>query len=409
MSKTEFFEVAAQQGFYGLERGGLFGKKDNVRKYWEDISIKTTMRRPVFDILNRKEKLSILDLGCGSGEGYELLTHIPPINKTTVQRDFILSPEQIEKYLGVDISPAMIKEGQKNYEGKENISFIQGDLSSDLSCLERGPFDVIFSSYSSPSHLNNNEISALIEKVVALHDGEFLLVLDLFGRNSIEWPCYWLYEDYEMRPYSMMWLYPKDSEVAKNAEQYYVRFWNAAEIKKVVASVSKKLNRGLKVTTVDRSILVGRHTDTGFYNKHPQNMRYQVNRFIDRDYRGECEFLHADISCIADKRSAFPEEYERIAYYAKLWNMTIDFIAALVAGQNNRVSMFLETAPEELVDELKMLTWLERNSSRFPVVDFWASVLGPQVACVLRNLEINLSPGLGCGHGLVCLIEPESC
>lgn len=37
---TEFFDIAALQGFYGLERGGLIGKKDYVRKYWEDITIK---------------------------------------------------------------------------------------------------------------------------------------------------------------------------------------------------------------------------------------------------------------------------------------------------------------------------------------------------------------------------------
>jgi hypothetical protein len=39
---SEFFDIAAQQGFYGLESGGLTGKKDYVRKFWEDIAIKST-------------------------------------------------------------------------------------------------------------------------------------------------------------------------------------------------------------------------------------------------------------------------------------------------------------------------------------------------------------------------------
>lgn len=407
MSKTEFFEVAAQQGFYGVERGGLSGKKDNVRKYWEDISIKTAMQRPILELLHKKDKLSILDLGCGSGEGYELLTHIPPINKTMVQKEFLLSPEQIEKYVGVDVSSAMVLEGQKNYAGKENISFIQGDLSSDLSCLERGPFDIIFSSYSSPSHLHDDELAALIERVVNLHSGKFVLVLDLFAKNSIEWPCYWLPSDHEMHPYSMMWLYPENSEEAKQAEQYYVRFWNSAEINELVDSVSKKSGVALKTTTLDRSILVGRHIDTGFYNKHPQSLRYQVNRFFDRDYRGKVEFLRADISFAAEKKKDFPVEFARIEEYAKLWNMTIDFLEYLILGKSAPLSMILESAPEVLREELQMLLWLEKNSSRFPVVDFWASVIGPQAACILRNLELDLSPGLGCGHGLVCMIEPE--
>jgi len=52
-----------------------------------------------------------------------------------------------------------------------------------------------------------------------------------------------------------------------------------------------------------------------------------------------------------------------------------------------------------------MLAWIFRNAARFPVVDFWASVMGPQVACVLRNLEFLLPRGLGCGHGLLCVVE----
>ena len=31
----------------------------------------------------------------------------------------------------------------------------------------------------------------------------------------------------------------------------------------------------------------------------------------------------------------------------------------------------------------------------------------PQVACVLRNLEMELPPGLGCGHSLMCIVEVQ--
>jgi hypothetical protein len=31
--------------------------------------------------------------------------------------------------------------------------------------------------------------------------------------------------------------------------------------------------------------------------------------------------------------------------------------------------------------------------------------MGPQVACVLRNIEMSFLPGLGCGHGLFCIAE----
>jgi hypothetical protein len=31
---AEFFDIAAQQGFYWLEKGSLTGKKGYIRKYW---------------------------------------------------------------------------------------------------------------------------------------------------------------------------------------------------------------------------------------------------------------------------------------------------------------------------------------------------------------------------------------
>jgi hypothetical protein len=77
MLKTEFYEAAVRQGFYGIDGGGLVGKKDNVRKYWEDIFIKLSLREAMASLLAEKGALRIVDLGAGSGEGLELLTHIP--------------------------------------------------------------------------------------------------------------------------------------------------------------------------------------------------------------------------------------------------------------------------------------------------------------------------------------------
>ena len=43
-NRTEFYESAVSMGFYGREDSGLTGKKDNVRKFWEDVFIKLTGR-----------------------------------------------------------------------------------------------------------------------------------------------------------------------------------------------------------------------------------------------------------------------------------------------------------------------------------------------------------------------------
>src|SRR3990172_9007298 len=100
MLKTEFFESAVRQGFYGLDRSNLFGKKDNVRRYWEDVFIKISVQKILERLLKKKSRLRIADLGCGSGEGFELLTHVPHSNpmQNRAPAEFVLSAAQIEYY-----------------------------------------------------------------------------------------------------------------------------------------------------------------------------------------------------------------------------------------------------------------------------------------------------------------------
>ncbi|MBU4139814.1 MAG: class I SAM-dependent methyltransferase [Euryarchaeota archaeon] len=125
---AEFFDIAALQGFYGLEIGGLTGKNDFVRKYWENIALKLTLRDSIEKLLTKRDNIRVVDLGCGSGEGFELLTHIPASQSfSSGKQCFILSPDQIS-YTGVDISGSMVQQGRKNYENQYNVRFEQADL-----------------------------------------------------------------------------------------------------------------------------------------------------------------------------------------------------------------------------------------------------------------------------------------
>ncbi|MBI5186566.1 MAG: hypothetical protein HZA01_12690 [Nitrospinae bacterium] len=55
MPKTEFYEIAVEHGFYCLEKSGLFGKKDNARKYWEEIALHDGLSVPArFRFLREK-------------------------------------------------------------------------------------------------------------------------------------------------------------------------------------------------------------------------------------------------------------------------------------------------------------------------------------------------------------------
>jgi SAM-dependent methyltransferase len=407
--RTEFFETAVKMGFYGLDRSGLTGKKDNVRKFWEDIFIKFMILPAVDEMCRNHKKIRVLDLGCGSGEGFELLSHIPCSHRSEPPHSgFLLWRGDIEPYVGVDISPAMIQQGESNYSSMSNVRFLQHDLSQELPLLKDASFDLYFSSYSSLSHLTHDALARLAEDIFRTAPPRAFVLFDMMGRYSPEWPKYWDKNSHEMLPYSMEYLLPPEGRKPDVVESYSISYWSTEELAELIQQAARRTHRSVSLQIKDRSIFVGRHMDTGTFNGVAMQLRYQVNRLFDRDYRGDIEKLRIDLSCWKDRQHIKPAVWERLCLYRDRWNLVIDSLEALMNGDDARVRTIIETSPSEMSSDLKMLAWLYRSADRFPVADFWASVMGPQVACVLRNLEFGLPEGLGCGHGLMCLAEITS-
>jgi SAM-dependent methyltransferase len=408
MLKTEFFEAAVKRGFYGMDKSALFGKKDNVRKYWEDAAVKMSIRPTIEQILERKEKIRIIDLGCGSGEGVELLTHIPSTSTSvkTINKEFIISEQDIEIYDGVDISPAMIEQGTRNYAGRSQIKFAKADLSKGFPFMQNDPYDVYFSSYASQSHLTFAELKLLTQQIFSHIDNRGYMVFDLYGRYSPEWPKYWSKNCHEFLPYTMAYLLPSQEQKPDKITWFDVTYWSGSELSGLIESAAAATGRKAKIATMlDRSIIIGRHMDTILFKKQRQQTRMAVNRLFDRDYRGEISGLSPDLRYLEEVKGTNKEAWERIFDYHNQWMAVVNMLGALMSSDDTEVKRIIESSPDNLASELKMLAWLHRNADRFPVVDFWASVMGPQVACVLRNLELSLPQGLGCGHGLFCIVE----
>jgi SAM-dependent methyltransferase len=405
--KTEFYETAVRLGFYGADSSGLTGKKDNVRKYWEDIVIKLSVRPFVERLLERKESIRVIDLGSGSGEGVELLTHIPVSDALrSVDKPFLLDRDAIGSYVGLDISPGMVEQGQINYADWPNARFAEADLAKGFPLLDQEPFDLYFSSYASLSHLTPTQLSRLIRDITEHVCRRAYLVLDLMGRFSPEWPGYWATNRPRMLPYNMGYLFHSQGRQHRQVDSHNVCYWAAGDLKTFIDSLSAVPGKSVRIVELrDRSVLVGRHIDTGSFNGQPRWIRNAVNRLFHRDYRGSVSELLVDVSFVDEYRSARPEAWERIELHREQWNTVIRFVDALARSGNGAVREALEQAPAGVADDLKLLEWLHRNAARFPVVDFWASVMGPQIACVLRNLELSLPEGLGCGHGLLCILE----
>ena len=73
------YSEAVKSGLYE-KQSGLVGKYDNVRRYWEDEITRMYLRPYLQKLIDRNQslmrRLRILDLGCGSADGYELLTGV---------------------------------------------------------------------------------------------------------------------------------------------------------------------------------------------------------------------------------------------------------------------------------------------------------------------------------------------
>jgi hypothetical protein len=204
----------------------------------------------------------------------------------------------------------------------------------------------------------------------------------------------------------MAYLLPQREQTPEKIEWFNVTYWNSSELIGLIESAAKSVKRRTKIITMqDRSIFVGRHMDTSLFKKQSHQTRVAVNRLFDRDYRGQINGLGLDISYLEEVKETNREEWTRIYNYYNQWQAVVNVLNALMCTNNAEVKRLIESSPTSLADELKMLVWLYRNADRFYDVDFWASVMGPQVACVLRNLEFSLPQGLGCGHSLFCVVE----
>lgn len=401
----EFFDIAVEQGFYGIEKGGLTGKYDNVRRYWEDVITKLTIRDSVEEILKKKSNLRIVDLGCGSGEGFELLTHIPVSNPLSNKLHFTMLPDQISSYVGIDLCESMVEQGRKNYQDRYNVRFEQVDLNKGLQLLDERPFDIYFSSYSSLSHLDPEKLQQLIEEIFGHAEKGSIVVFDLLGKYSLEWPKYWN-DNKKMLPYNMAYLIPVELRDKQPIRWYDVCYWEPSGFYRLLDRVCEKT--GTKIQTVqciDRSVFIGRHMETGLFGAPKSNYRYSVNHLFDHDHRAEVSELFVNIDWSQDIGKTHPDVWARLLDYKDKWNCVITLVDALVHSDNKKISYLIETTPADISNELKFLTWLYRNAHRFPVVDFWANVMGPQIAMILRNIEMYAQPAVGCGHGLLAVIK----
>ena len=406
------YEVAVQRGDYDLYTGNLHGKHDNVRAYWEDQLTRLVLRPFLTTLMQRKryalEQVRLLDLGCGTGQGYELLTQID-------QRDLdlglfhqrVLSKQDVACYIGLDISAGMVARGNALYADDPKMQFVQADLCKGLGDVAaEAPFDIYYSAYGSLSHLDTHDLKALLAEIAQHGQPGSLIVLDLLGRNSLEWPCYWEAhsEQEKYADYSMSYLLP-DGTGNGEIEHFPIRYWTGREIEAAVAEVSATSGVHLDLRCkYDRSILVGRHIDTREYNPHLKPVRRFINR-LHQDYmRTDPQTLFFDPMLVPTHPDPAVQMFFTELVFS--WNKLLTFFEQRVQHKLTLVDIEgWESFSAPLQFALMTMDRVINSTEWMWYGDPRANVIEPQLGYALRSLEHSLQRGLGCGHGLLVVLE----
>lgn len=408
--ELQTYEQAVHNGHYARDTGGLTGKHDNVRRYWEDeltgLAVRDPLERLLLDKKRALERLRVLDLGCGSGEGYELLTNIRRrTSGVETTNSLLVTPELVYLYLGVDISEAMVHQGRETYRGNGKVVFKQGDLREGLPAVVGvEPFDLYFSSYGSLSHLNDQELENLLVEI-AQHAGEHALaVVDVLGKFSYEWQEEWDAESAEgMREYSMAYLHPDGEVQADEIEHFPMRYWTRQGLEQLLARVSQQSGRSVSLRrSFDRSILVGRHMDTAIYNPKAPALRRAVNMLHESNHRTDLRDLLFDYH----PRPGFDEVSRFFERMQMAWNLVVSYcIDRLASDEMDPEHEDLEAFPEPVAGAVKTIAKVIDNVRWMRMGDPRANIIEPQLAYALRGLEVGLQQGEGYAHGLVGVIE----
>jgi SAM-dependent methyltransferase len=408
------YDSAVASGFYERDAQGLHGKYDNVRRYWEDQITRQALRGFMMRLVARKRRelarIRVLDLGAGSGEGYQVLTSLRAgSDRIDTQPTNVVPSDILGFYKGIDISPAMVHQGRKLHLDNPKIDFKVGDLSHGLgACRSDLPYDLYYSSYGSLSHLKDGELERVIGDIYE-HCGEScIFVADLLGRYSYEWQCYWSQpgeDETNMRHYSMSYLYPESLLPKISVERFPVRYWGAEEFDRFIDGIVSDRGGAIARRVLwDRSIIVGRHMNTGEFNPHAQPIRSAVNRLLAFYHRTDLQTLlfnygpHHEFS----RLNQFFESFQMA------WNAVI--YDAMEAIDRWKDKAWLDTPPREdfpgpVREAMIAVRKIVRNIEHFRMDDPLANVIEPQLGYNLRNLEVSLQRGLGAGHGLLAIYE----
>lgn len=416
MSEKTAYSQAANTGKYDKSTG-LLGKYDNVRKFWEDQVTGIFLRPALNKLVERKvqqlERIRILDLGCGSGDGYDLLTGVT--TKDPGIFEYItaaLTPDMIKEYVGFDINEDLLQQAQSYYGHIPKVRFVNADMSDGLpdSIVDEEPFDIYFTSYGTLSHFDHHQTVKIIADICEHAPDSAIFMGDWIGRYSYEWQDLWhnpADEEYFM-DYRISYIYPEEEREGANVEIFPLRLVAQEEIMAMIREAEEVCGINIKpVIFFDRSILIGRHMDTRDYNENCPKMRFVVNSLLEGYQRTDLESLLVDHI----PRPGFEHLNNFFEMFFMSCNALVEYTISLLSEYDDESGTFsavpdvLPFYPDPLKESMNSIRRVIEGAGWLKWGDVRANVIESQLGYCLRKMEMDLQTGKGMGHGLVGIFE----
>jgi len=413
------YSEAVKSGLYA-KRSGLVGKYDNVRRYWEDEITRIFLRPYLQKLIDRSQSLMrrirILDLGCGSADGYELLAGVRQRDADLQQLEVdLLSEEILGVYTGVDLNEDLLDQARGIYGDNPKMAFRQADFTQGLPVgHDEKPYDLYFSSFGTFSHHNDDETAVrLLAEIAERTEDYCIIVCDWLGRYSYEWQSLWRTDLDELKnmDYVVSYIYgPEEREEQRDQLQHLtLRLMSRGEAEAIVAEASKRAGVEIRpLQYFDRSVFCGRHMDTGEYNPHAQPIRNAINNLHETNLRTELHTLL--VNYVGKPGFDFINDYYE--HLQMCWNAIVHYVDGLMENFDEEKRAYTTEPPPppvscppalaDMFERMRLVVegigWLRYGLPRENIIE-------PQLGYALRYLACNLQQGQGCGHGLVGVFE----
>ncbi len=416
MAETEAYRQAAGTGKYD-KPSGLLGKYDNVRRFWEDQLTALYLAPSLSDLVDsaaeRGRGLRILDLGCGSGDGFELFRYVPVRESDIVSAETSLITEKtLERYVGVDINDDLICQAEACFGGLPGLQFIQGDLSEGLPRDVRGfePFDVYFAGYGTLSHFHDDQSARIIADLCAHAPDGAIFVGDWLGRYSYEWQDLWdnpVDQEFFM-DYRISYIYPKEERDKVDVLSFPLRLMTRGEVEAIVKEAESISGATIRpIAFFDRSIPIGRHMETGDYNRHCPPLRSAVNSLFEQYRRTDLGSLSVEYNPC----DGFQHLDEFFTSFFNAWNDLVRYTGMLLEcwdpGGDGKCPEpdVPDEYPAPVFEAMNTMRQVVEGTARLEWCDARGNLIEPALGYCLRKLEHDLQPGSGMGHGFVGVFE----